>query len=115
MLEVAHGIDWMTVYPSYATIDGRVSLVSAAGSEMELNLEVRYLGKIHFSSQVTDLFSGKQKALDFGESYYYTAPLLESRSSELAWVNNTVFLSMGRLSYNDKGTVQATYRLFKVG
>ncbi|KAH8808637.1 hypothetical protein F5884DRAFT_378414 [Xylogone sp. PMI_703] len=114
-LQLVYGADWMTVYPTYATIDARVSLVSPAGSEKQLNLDIRYLGKIHFSTEVLGLFSGKRKSLDFGESYYYTAPQLESRSQELEWVNRTVFLSMGRLQYDEEGKVIATYRIFKVG
>ncbi len=56
-----------------------------------------------------------KRELVFFEVYYYTTPVLESRSPELAWVNEAVFVCMGRLSLDGEGQVLVTYRIFKVG
>lgn len=62
-----------------------------------------------------DLWSGEKHSLDFGEAYYYTQPMLESRNEELAWVNKTDFLSMGKIRVREDGDVEVVYRIFRVG
>ena len=114
-LILANGSDWMTVHEHYATIDARISLVSPAGDARNLNLDVAYKGKIALTADVLAIFKQEKHELDFGEVYYYTTPVLESRSPELAWVNEAVFVCMGRLWLGDEGQVWVTYRIFKIG
>jgi hypothetical protein len=98
---------------STITIDARVSAETADG----INLELAYLGKLSITDEVRTLFDGSSAAREtrFGEPYYYTAPRIWSRSDEFAWVNDAVFLAMGKLRLDENGRVEACYRILKVG
>ncbi len=113
--KVKCGSDWMIVPMGSRTItiDARVSAEKADGT----NLELAYLGKMHITDEVRSLFDGSSAAREtqFGEPYYYTTPRIWSRSDEFAWVNDAVFLAMGKLRLNDNGQVEAWYRILKVG
>lgn len=80
-----------------------------------MQCDIRYLGRCAFEGPMLDIFVGKQDFLDFGEAYYYTQPLMSSRSEVLAWVNRAVFLGMGKLKVRSDGDIEAVYRIFKVG
>ena len=117
-LELQAGSDWMTLHSGYVDIDARVSCASPSGGqglEPQLQCDIRYLGKCAFDGPMLDVWKGERNSIDFGEAYYYTQPLLESRSHQLAWVNRTVFLAMGKISVREDGDVEAVYRIFKVG
>ncbi|KAF4448365.1 phosphoserine aminotransferase [Fusarium albosuccineum] len=109
------GSDWMRLHKSYADIDARVSCASLKGAEKQLQCDVEYKGKIAFHGPMLQLWKGEKDSLDWCEGYYYTTPLLSSRCQELAWVNEAVFVGMGKISVNDDGKVQVVYRIFKVG
>ncbi|KIW30213.1 uncharacterized protein PV07_05972 [Cladophialophora immunda] len=114
-LELKAGSDWMTLHEGYAHMDARVSCASPAESQPQLQCDIRYLGVCAFDGPMLDLWKGKQESIDFGEAYYYTQPMLSSRSEALAWVNRTVFIAMGKLFVRSDGDVEAVYRMFKVG
>jgi hypothetical protein len=105
----------MTLHSAYAHIDARVSCTSPEGAEPQLQCDVRYLGKCAFDGPMRNLWAGKRNSINFGETYYYTQPLLESRNEELAWVNSTVFLAMGSVRLQDDGNIEVVYKIFKVG
>jgi hypothetical protein len=113
--KVKYGSDWMIVPTDSRTItiDARVSAESDDGTNMEL----AYLGKMCITEEVRTLFDGSSAAREtqFGEPYYYTAPRIWSRSDEFAWVNDSVFLAMGKLRLDENGRVEAWYRILKVG
>lgn len=115
-LDMRAGSDWMTLHPDYVDIDARVSCTSPRGAEPQLNVDIHYEGKIGFHGPVMAMFKGELNSTDFGDGYYYTAPILSSRNAELAWVNKTVFLAMGKLRVREEdGDVEVVYRIFKVG
>ncbi|KIW24255.1 uncharacterized protein PV07_09983 [Cladophialophora immunda] len=114
-LDVKTGADWMTLHSNYAHIDARVSCLSPAGQEPAINCEIEYKGIYSLEGAMLDVWAGKRASIDWGESYYYTAPLMESRNEELAWVNKAVFLSMGKIRVRDDGYIEVVYRIFKVG
>lgn len=105
----------MTLYPEYAHMDARVSCSSASGVDKPISCDIRYLGKCAFDGPMLDVWKGKRDSIDFGEAYYYTQPMLESRCDELAWVNRTVFVAMGKISVRADGDIEAVYRIFKIG
>ncbi|KAM5383713.1 hypothetical protein ACJZ2D_001702 [Fusarium nematophilum] len=109
------GSDWMRLHKDYADIDARVSCASLEGTETQLQCDVEYKGKIAFHGPMLQLWKGEKDSLDWCEGYYYTTPLLSSRCQELAWVNEAVFLGMGKIGVNEAGKVQVVYRIFKVG
>lgn len=105
----------MTLYSDYAHMDARVSCVSPSATKPQLQCDIRYLGICAFDGPMLEVWQGKRSSIEFGEAYYYTQPMLESRSPELAWVNKTVFLSMAKIGVRDDGDVEAVYRIFRVG
>ena len=105
----------MRLRKDYADIDARVSCASPPGAEHQLHIDVRYRGKIAFHGPMLQLWKGERSSLDWGEGYYYTSPILESRSEELAWVNKAIFVAMGNITVREDGDVQVIYRIFKVG
>ncbi|OCK75054.1 hypothetical protein K432DRAFT_467415 [Lepidopterella palustris CBS 459.81] len=105
--------DWMLIHDSNThTIDARASFIGEDGT----NLDLKYMGKITTTPHVMDIFSCKPgKEFQFGEEYYYTCPQISSRSEKFAWVNDCVFLAMGKLRVLEKGNMELQYRILKVG
>jgi hypothetical protein len=62
-----------------------------------------------------DVWEGRRASIEWGEGYYYTQPMMESRNDELAWVNHAVFLSMGKIKVREDGDIEVVYRIFKIG
>lgn len=113
-IPVVAGSDWMRLQDGYGDINARVSCASPAGSAHQLQCDISYTGKIAFSETMTKLGKGEAHSFNWGDVYYHTTPLLESRCKELAWVNKTVFVSIGKLSLTENGNIQADYRIFKI-
>ncbi|KAL6410736.1 hypothetical protein AUP68_07168 [Ilyonectria robusta] len=109
------GSDWMRLHQDYADIDARVSCASLPGTKPEIQCDIEYKGRIAFHGPMLQLWKGEKESLDWGEGYYYTTPLLASRSEELGWVNKTVFLGMGKIRVTESGSVEVVYRIFRVG
>ncbi|OCK79053.1 hypothetical protein K432DRAFT_444176 [Lepidopterella palustris CBS 459.81] len=106
--------DWMLSNPNSntITIDARASFIGEDGT----NLDVKYAGKLIVTQHVLDIFSGKPgKEFDFGEEYCYTCPIISSRSEKFAWVNDGVFVAMGKLRVLETGHMELQYRVLKVG
>ena len=109
--KVLNAADWMTMAPDGAgvVVDARVNAQGADGG-----LDLRYQGKLRFSSELMDVFQGKRMGTEFGEGYYYTTPLITSRSEEFKWVNETVFLAQGLLRLREDGKLEVAYKIYKV-
>ncbi|KAI9837594.1 MAG: hypothetical protein M1819_007245 [Sarea resinae] len=115
-LQCAGGADYMLAKPDSATqsIDARLSFVG--DSSNGLNLDFQYLGKITISPEMMEVFkSTPGKETEFGQPYFYTTPRVSSKSEKLAWVNDTVFLAMGKVSVLENRDIELCYRIFKVG
>lgn len=115
-LIVKAGTDWMTVHEGYVEIDARVCCESATLGPEALNVDVAYLGRCELSKDTTAIFNQQngdgQSSRDY---YYYTTPYLSSRSKELSWVNEAVFVASGTASLTDDGIPTVLYRMYKVG
>lgn len=115
-LIVKAGTDWMTVHDHYVEIDARVCCESSTPGPGALNVDLAYRGRCELSKQTTAMFNfddaAGKRSQDF---YYYTTPYLSSRSPELSWVNETVFLASGTLFVNEDGTNSSLYRIYRVG
>jgi hypothetical protein len=96
-----------------ATVDARMSSKGPGG----LNLDMHYLGKFSLSDGTNKVFGGTPgSSFDFNEEYLYVAPRVWSRSNQFAWVNDAVFLSVGKAKCLETGTqVEIEYKIFKVG
>jgi hypothetical protein len=75
------------------------------------------MGKFTITPRVTSVFGGTPgSGFEFGEEYFYTTPRISSRSTEFEWVNDTVFLAVGRAkSLRDGAALEIGYQIFKVG
>jgi len=110
-LTVTGGSDWMNVRPDGAQIDARVSAEGPDG-----NLDLMYKGYISMGPEMQGLLAGAPgKEVGFGEGYYYTLPIISSRSEKYAWVNKSVFVAMGKLGLNADKSLQVSYKIFKIG
>lgn len=111
-LNVLNAADWMTL-----EANGKGVIVNArvtAASEKGINLDLQYLGKLHFSPQLMEMFTGKRSGLEFGEGYYYVQPQIASRSPEFEWVNSHVFLGQGLIRLREDGKLEVAYRIYRV-
>ncbi|KAF4950240.1 hypothetical protein FGADI_8328 [Fusarium gaditjirri] len=109
------GTDWMRLHENCADIDARVSVATKPGTKPELNCDLNYREKIAFRVPIKEMFKGVKNTMDLGQGYYYTTLVLESRSKELAWVNESVFVASGKITLKDAGDIEVVYRIFKVG
>ncbi|KAH8648261.1 hypothetical protein BGZ61DRAFT_469747 [Ilyonectria robusta] len=114
-LEVTGASDWMLLGPNTATatVDARVSATGPDG----INLDLQYMGKFTITPRVTSVFTGTPgSGFEFGEEYFYTIPRISSRSKEFGWVNDSVFVAVGRAkSIEDGAALEIGYQIFKVG
>lgn len=96
-----------------ATVDARMSSKGPG----DLNLDMHYLGKFTLSDGTSKVFGGTPgSSFDFNEEYLYVAPRIWSRSSQFGWVNDAVFLSVGKAKCLETGNhAELTYKIFKVG
>ncbi|KAL4801514.1 FAD binding domain-containing protein [Aspergillus unguis] len=112
-LEITCISDWMELaaHKTTATIDARMSSTGPGG----LNLDMHYLGKFKLSEGSGKVFEGAPgSSFDFNDEYLYVAPRMWSRSEELKWVNDTVFLASGRAKCLESGNqVEIVYKIFK--
>lgn len=103
----------MTAPPSGSTItiDARVTAIGDNG----LNLDLAYMGKIAITPSLIASMTGASNNDDSAESYYYTLPLISSRSEQLSWVNDCCFVGRGSMSPVEGNKVKVLYSIFKVG
>ncbi|KAM5380840.1 hypothetical protein ACJZ2D_003364 [Fusarium nematophilum] len=113
-IPVVAGADWMRIKGDHGDIDARVSCASPAGSEPQLQCDISYRGKIAFTETIGKVAKGEASSFEWGDVYYHTTPLIESRCEELAWVNKTVFVSVGKLGLAKDGYAKAEYRIYKI-
>jgi hypothetical protein len=73
-------------------VDARV-----AASNKNHTVDAKYHGKLCFGPELMEVFTGKKSGTEFGEASFYASPEIASRSEELKWVNDMVFLSQGRV------------------
>lgn len=113
IMKVTAGCDWMRIpqNASVLSVDARVTSEDSLGA----NLDFQYHGKCAVSDRMTALFKGESDGTDWGEGYYFTQPRISSRSHEYAWVNDTVFIGMGKLRLDQSGELEVSYRIFKLG
>lgn len=105
----------MTLAPSTgtATVDARVSAIGSDG----INLDLQYMGKFTITPRAASIFTGTPgSGFEFGEEYFYTTPRISSRSTRFGWVNDAVFVAMGRARTIEEGAaLEIGYQIFKVG
>ncbi|KAH7111147.1 hypothetical protein B0J13DRAFT_660120 [Dactylonectria estremocensis] len=113
--EITSISDWMVLGQNQttATVDARMSSVGPKG----INLDMHYLGKFKLTSKTNEVVGGTPGAsFDFGEEYLYITPRISSRSAEFGWVNNFVFVGMGKVKTVREGAgIEISYLILRVG
>jgi hypothetical protein len=91
---VGAGADWMLIGPDgYGRLDVRATFRTADGAFIYL----QYFGVIELTQAILDLAGGGERATEFGDQYFFTSPRFETGDPRYAWLNETMFLSQGRL------------------
>ena len=99
------GADWL-VMGSDGT--GRLDVRATLQTDDGANIYVQYYGVVHLDEKVmTALASGE--AMEFGDTYFFTAPRFETGDERYAWLNKIVAVGQGRMLPN-----AVEYRLFEV-
>jgi hypothetical protein len=87
------GADWVLVGPDgWGRLDVRLTIHTHDGA----HIYVQYFGVIEYTDAALAANRG-ERASEFDEHYFRTAPRLESGDPRYEWVNQTVFVARGRL------------------
>ena len=96
--------DWLTMTDSFGHLDVRATLETHDGAY----IYVEYIGRLELTPKVRAALEGRGST-EYGESYFVTAPRMQTGDPRYAWVNNLVCVAEGKLS---PGRVD--YRVFQV-
>lgn len=96
--------DWLTMAEDFGHLDVRATLETHDGAFIYLE----YFGKLELTPRVMAALEGKGST-EFGESYFVTAPRMQTGDARYRWVNNLVCVAQGKVS---PGRVD--YRVFEV-
>lgn len=100
------GGDWvLTGDDGYGRLDVRLTVHTGDGAR----LYVQYFGVIEYTEAALAANRG-ERASEFSEHYFRTAPRIETGDERYAWVNRTVFVGEGRIH---PGPV-VEYRVYRV-
>jgi hypothetical protein len=87
------GADWILAgADGYGRLDVRATINTDDGAA----IYVQYFGVIEYTEPILAAVGGERDS-QFGDSYFRTAPRLETGDERYAWVNQTVFVSEGRV------------------
>jgi hypothetical protein len=92
----------------YGRLDVRGTFTTADGA----HIYFQYFGVIEYTEAAEAAVAG-ERASDYHEHYFRTAPRLESGDPRYSWVNQTLFVGEGRVHPAEPGpTVE--YRVYRV-
>ncbi len=87
------GADWILAgSDGYGRLDVRATLHTHDGAA----IYVQYFGVIEYTEAILAAVGGERDS-QFGDSYFRTAPRLETGDERYAWVNQTLFVADGRV------------------
>jgi hypothetical protein len=103
------GADWLLAgADGYGRLDVRGTFTTDDGA----HIYFQYFGVIEYTEAAEAAVAG-ERASDYHEHYFRTAPRLESGDPRYAWVNQTLFVGEGRVHPAEPGpTVE--YRVYRV-
>jgi hypothetical protein len=71
---------------------------------------VQYQGVVEITEGMAAVLGGGDTPTEYGDQYFFTTPRLETGDERYAWVNQTVFVSEGRLLPGPR----VEYRVYRV-
>jgi hypothetical protein len=87
------GADWVLVGPDgWGRLDVRLQILTDDGAA----IYVQYFGVVEYNEAALAANAG-ERASEYGEHYFRTAPRLECGDERYEWVNRTLFLGEGRI------------------
>ena len=88
------GADWLLVgADGFGRLDVRAQLATEDGATLYL----AYEGLLEMNAKVQAAISEGKSATDFADQYFRAAPRFESGDPRYAWLNQTLFVSEGRV------------------
>ena len=93
VIRTAGCADWLTMTEDYGHLDVRATLETDDGAF----IYVEYLGKLELTPKVQAALAGNGTT-EYGESYFVTAPRMQSDDPRYLWVNNIVCVAQGKIS-----------------
>lgn len=96
--------DWLTLAEDYGHLDVRATFETHDGAY----IYVEYIGKLELTPKVQAALAGNGTT-EFGESYFVTAPRMQTGSPRYQWVNNIICVAQGKISAG-----RVDYRVFQV-
>ena len=96
--------DWLTLADDFGHLDVRATLETHDGAF----IYVEYIGKLELTPKVRAALAGNGTT-EFGESYFVTAPRMQTGDPRYRWVNNMICVAQGKI-----GVGRVDYRVFEV-
>lgn len=96
--------DWLTLADDFGHLDVRATLETHDGAF----IYVEYVGKLELTPKVQAALAGNGTT-EFGESYFVTAPRMQTGDPRYRWVNNMICVAQGKI-----GVGRVDYRVFEV-
>lgn len=96
--------DWLTMAADYGHLDVRATLETYDGAY----IYVEYIGKLELTPKVQAALAGNGTT-EYGESYFVTAPRMQTGDLRYLWVNNMICVAQGKISAG-----RVDYQVFQV-
>ena len=96
--------DWLTMSDDFGHLDVRATFETHDGAY----IYVEYIGKLELTPKVQAALAGNGTT-EFGESYFVTAPRMQTGDPRYLWVNNMICVAQGKI-----GAGRVDYRVFQV-
>lgn len=96
--------DWLTLADDFGHLDVRATLETHDGAF----IYVEYIGKLELTPKVQAALAGNGTT-EFGESYFVTAPRMQTGDPRYRWVNNMICVAQGKI-----GVGRVDYQVFEV-
>ena len=99
------GGDWLLMAPDgFGQVDVRVQFLTDDGA----GIYGRYTGLLGFNAKMAEAMAAGQ-GTDYGDQYFRTTPRFETGDPRYAWLNQSLFLSEGRITPD--GVAYKVYRV----
>ena len=99
------GADWMLIGPDGV---GRLDVRGTFETDDGAHIYVQYHGILMLNDKVAQALAGGGE-LEYGDTYFFTAPRFETGDERYAWLNSMVTIGEGRLLPN-----AVEYRVYQV-
>ena len=86
------GGEWATVYEDHIFLDVRLTFETHDGA----CIYVEYTGRAEITENLLKALSGEDAKTEFGETYFFTNPRMQTGDERYKWVNSAFCVAQGR-------------------